>query len=582
MDSMKRRLGALLLFGTALASGPALAEDIPPLDKATEATGRPLTADQSAVKFEQADLTFEIFPETKSIRGTAILGFSVQSAIDSIQVDLDPRYEITAIEVDGGPISADRWSKADGRIDIKLVDIREAGQALTLAIYYQGKPHVARRAPWDGGFVWAEAMTGRPWISTAVQGEGCDLFWPCFDTNLVEIDHVTTHIIVPAGLVAPGNGKFIAKDVLPDGRWRWNWHARSPNNYAIALDVAPYEELSATFDSRYGNNIPLHFWYLEGNHDQAEKLFAEWPDVIEFFETLIGPYPFGNEKLSAVETPHLGMEHQTKNAYGNGYKPEPRGFDWLFQHELSHEWFGNQLTNDDWDHMWLHEGFGAYMQPLYSRWKDGEMQYFSAMFKQRETIRNKFPLVSGSHKLEEDVYNPDYGPGGDIYVKGSWILHTLRNLIGDEAFFKATRRLVYGRADPVPGNFSPRFSNSDEFVAIVSEETGRDMGWFFDVYLKQAALPRLVTRRNGASLTLIWEAPGGIPFPMPVEILVDGKLEVIRMDDGSSVRTLPDVRSHVVIDPYSKILRQNDDIDRYRDWIEQQALKAAEQRKAAK
>ena len=232
--------------------------------------------------------------------------------------------------------------------------------------------------------------------------------------------------------------------------------------------------------------------------------------------------------------------------------------------------------------MWLHEGFGAYMQPLYSRWKDGEMQYLSAMFKQRETIRNKFPLVSGSHKLEEDVYNPDYGPGGDIYVKGSWILHTLRNLIGDEAFFNATRRLVYGRADPAPGNFAPRFSNSDEFVAIVSEETGRDMGWFFDVYLKQAALPQLVTRRNGASLTLIWEAPGGLPFPMPVEILVDGKLEVIRMDDGSSVRTLADVRSHVVIDPYSKILRQNDDVDRYRDWIEQQALKAAEQRKAAK
>ena len=112
------------------------------------------------------------------------------------------------------------------------------------------------------------------------------------------------------------------------------------------------------------------------------------------------------------------MEHQTINAYGNNYKPAPEGFDWLCNHEFSHEWFGNQLTNGDWDDMWLHEGFGSYMQPVSLAWLNGRMGYDAAMFKQRQTIANKYPIVSGKHQTEEEVYDPKSGPGGDIYVQG--------------------------------------------------------------------------------------------------------------------------------------------------------------------
>ena len=186
------------------------------------------------------------------------------------------------------------------------------------------------------------------------------------------------------------------------------------------------------------------------------------------------------------------------------------------------------------------------------------MGYDAAMFKQRQTIANKYPIVSGKHQTEEEVYNPKSGPGGDIYVKGSWVLHTLRGLIGDQAFWTAVRREVYGRPDPTPGNFQPRFGSTNEFEAIAGQEGHRNLKWFFDVYLRQAHLPRLVTTRQGTSLNLQWQTPKGLPFPMPVEVDVDGQRQVVPMTSGRGTVTLPNSNSVVTVDPESKILRQND------------------------
>jgi aminopeptidase N len=269
------------------------------------------------------------------------------------------------------------------------------------------------------------------------------------------------------------------------------------------------------------------------------------------------------------------MEHQTINAYGNEYKPAAEGFDWLFHHEFAHEWFGNQLTNRDWDDMWLHEGFGSYMQPLYIRERQGELVYHAMLWKQRGGLLNKFPIVSGKHQLEHEVYNPETGPGGDIYAKGSLVLHTLRGVMGDEPFFRAVRRLVYGRPDPAPGNFRPRFGTTNEFQALASQEAGRDLKWFFDVYIRSARLPRLVEQRRGNSLFLQWRTPRALPFPMPVEVRVDGQVQTVPMTNGQGSVSLPNANSGWTVDPAGKVLRQSDAIDRFRDWTASEAAKAA-------
>ncbi|MGV3729810.1 MAG: M1 family aminopeptidase, partial [Sphingopyxis sp.] len=327
--------------------------------------------------------------------------------------------------------------------------------------------------------------------------------------------------------------------------------------YAISLKVAPYAEISGSYASRFGNSIPLHYWHLPGQGDKPAGLFAEFAPTLDFFEGVIGPYPFGDEKLGVAETPHLGMEHQTINAYGNGYKKAVEGFDWLFHHELAHEWFGNQMTAADWDDMWLHEGYGQYMQPLYGRWREGDARYVAMMAENRKKIINLRPLVSGKSRTEEDVYETERGgPGQDIYYKGAWLLHTLRWVIGDAAFFDATRRLVYGRPDPKPGNFAPRYATTAEFRRLVGAAAKRDMGWFFDVYLDEAALPDLVQVRTNGRLSLEWQVPGGKPFPLPVEVEIDGKVRLVTMDAGRASLAVAD-DAHVVIDPMARILRRS-------------------------
>ncbi|MEJ7776696.1 MAG: M1 family metallopeptidase [Sphingomicrobium sp.] len=546
------------------------------LTETTRATGMPLTPEQQSVTFTHADLTFVVDPKRESIEGRSILTFDVRRPIAKIQFDLDRDLPIEAIAVDGKPLADDRWSNPEGRATIELPRTYEAGQRLRLAVDYGGKPHVATKAPWEGGFVWSKTPEGEPWIATAVQGEGCDLFWPCFDNSLVEIGTVDLHVDVPQGLVAPANGRFMGVTDGEDGRRVWNWRAKNPNNYAISLNIAPFKEIRGQYRSRFGNVIPMHFWHLPGNEAKAKALFAEFAPTLDFFERTVGPYPFGDEKVAAVETPHLGMEHQTINAYGNEYKPSQEGFDWLFHHEFAHEWFGNQLTNRDWDDMWLHEGFGSYMQPLYIRERLGQMAYHAMLWKQRAGLLNRFPIVSGKPRVEHEVYNPKTGPGGDIYAKGSHVLHTMRQQMGDEPFLRAVRRLVYGRPDPAPGNFTPRFGTTDEFMTLASQEAGSDLKWFFDVYLRSAQLPRLIEQRRGNTLHLQWRTPRGLPFPMPVEVRVDGEIQTVPMTGGRGSVTLPRADSAWTVDPAAKVLRQNDAIDRFRDWD------AAEKAKAAK
>nr|WP_151954530.1 M1 family metallopeptidase [Sphingomonas sp. EC-HK361] len=530
-------------------------------------------AEQLAMTFDSADLAFEVVPDTHVLNGVATLGFTARSPLNRLVIDLDRNLPISAIVIDGAPLARSAWSNPQGQLTITLPNPLARGDRVTARITYGGTPHVAVNAPWDDGVVWSKTPDGRTWFATTAEGYGCDLFWPCLDFPMGEPGKVTLHITVPRGLKAPSNGRLLGVDTLADGRTRWNWETKHPNTYAIALNVGPYEEISGTYKSRFGNTIPMFYWYLPGEKAQAQALFAEFAPTLDFFETMIGPYPFGDEKVGVVETPHKGMEHQTINAYGNAYAKAPEGFDWLFQHEFAHEWFGNQLTAANWDDYWLHEGFGTYMQPLYGQWREGDIRYAVMLDGERNGILNKAPIVRDRLMTEEEVYEPSKGGAGlDIYNKASWMLHTLRGLIGDKAFFDATRRIVYGRPDPKPGNFTPRFGSTREFEGIVRQVTGKDYGWFFDVYLRQAALPALTMTREGGGYRLTWTTQGKSAFPMPIDVAVDGKVQRVAMADGRGFVAAP-AGAHVVVDPMARVLRSNPAIDAFQAWKAAQAKK---------
>ncbi len=539
----------------------------PELSALTRSSGGDPAPRQKAMRFDKADLAFKVVPDDKAIAGDATLSFTATAALDALVVDFDPHYAIDAVLVNG---KAAPWRNPEGRMTIDLPKPLAGGAHVALRIKWHGHMHEAAKAPWDGGIVWSKAPTGEPWIATAVQGEGCDLLWPCIDQPWGEPALVEQRITVPAPLVAPSNGVLL--EVKEKNGWRtYHWRAKQLDTYAVALNVGPYELKQADYKSRFGNTIPLRYWHLKG--DDAAKvdyLFAQLPQFLDFFEEKIGPYPWSDEKVGIVETPHLGMEHQTINAYGNDYRRDSNGYDWLMQHEFSHEWFGNQMTNLNWNDMWLHEGFGEYMQPLYLQWFRGDAQYFAELEKQRGRIANNEPVVADHPRSSDQV---DVGDE-DIYFKGEWVLHTLRYLIGDKAFFTAARKLVYGRTDPAPGNFAPRYAVTQDFIDAVNAATGTDYSWFFDVYLKSAKLPKLIAARDGNTLKVHWETEGDKPFPMPVQVRVGDHDVDLPMTGGQGETAIAASESYT-LDPHSRLLRDQPEIEAYKQDV-------AERMKAAK
>lgn len=557
-------IGASLL---ALSAGAALAQEAAPRQSTafTLETDQPRTPEQEAVRFDKSDLSITVLPEEKAVRGVAVLDFTVLAPIDRLAVELDTLFEVTSVQVDGVTIDAADWSNPEGRMTITLPRPLAAGAKTSLRIAYGGQPRTAPRAPWNGGFVWATAPTGEPWVATAMQLNGCDLVYPCIDNSAAEPGQVDLHVTVPSNLSAPGNGVFQGKVDNGDGTSTWSWRIQHPNIYAVNINVGPFEEHTGQYQSRFGNVIPMHFWHLKSDKpEDVQRLFAEFPQMLDFFEAYIGPFPFGAEKMGVVETPHLGMEHQTLNAYGNNYAIDERGYDWLLQHEFSHEWFANQLTNWNADDMWLHEGLGSYMQPLYAGWLRGERYMQRELANQRDGLMNRAPVVSRRAQTVNDVYNRPGGPGGDIYSKGSLIAHTLRMTLGDEDFFEALRILIYGRPDPRPGNFTPMTRSTPEYNAIVNQVTGRNYDWFFNAYLYEASLPVLTQTREGNRLNLSWSTSAGV-FPMPVEVSINGQTRLVEMPGGRGSVEVP-AGAIVIVDPENKVLRQLDAVDAMQEY----------------
>ncbi|QIK81972.1 M1 family metallopeptidase [Lysobacter sp. HDW10] len=560
---MRKHVLTLILAG---ATAPAFAIDY------TATSGLGMTLEQQSTRFDVAELSFKVDPTKKTLAGEARLTFTPKHAIQQFAIELDPRYALSRFEVNGKVLSKSEYSWKEGRISFPVA--ASANTAFEVKLVYAGSPQVAKRAPWDGGIVWAKTPSGQPWIATAVEGEGCDLLWPCVDHPMGKPLQVIQHITVPQGLVAASNGVFLGES-SKDGWTTYNWKATEPTTYAIALNIAPYDTLKSNYQSRFGNTLPMVFYYLKGNDAKARGLYEELPLYLNFFEEVVGPYPFPKDKVGIVETPHLGMEHQTINAYGNGYKKDINGYDWLMNHEFAHEWFGNQITNADWDDMWLHEGFAMYMQPLYLEWLRGRVNYDAEMLRQRGLIRNAHAMVSGKPRPHGEAAAEAIDPGTDIYYKGAWILHTLRNQIGDAAFRRSMRELVYGRNDPKPGNFKPRYATTNDYVAIVDKITGKKWAWFFDAYVREAKIPALVATQSGHRVNVEWQTGNGKPFPLPIDVRVGNRVVKLPMNQGKGSFELKPFETYT-LDPDSKVLKDQPEIAAWRkDEAERAAVAAA-------
>lgn len=506
-------------------------------------SGGVLQPEQASYDVTYYDLDVQVFPEERRIEGALEVRARVVHPMHMLVLDLDTLLSVQSVEelLPNGQSKSLMLDRKIGKLWIALGPTRQAGEQIRVLVRYGGKPKVAPRAPWDGGFDWKKTPTGAHWIATSCQTEGADIWWPCKDHVSDEPDSMRMHVRVPLPLVAACNGRLEGAEEHRDKTVTYHWFVSNPINiYNVALNIAPYRLIEDRYTSIAGDDFPVMLYVLPEDYEKGKVLFEEIKDHIRFFEKYLGPYPFRRDKYGVAQTPHLGMEHQTIIAYGanfnNGSMTGGRdwGFDALHHHEFGHEWWGNLVTNTNWQDMWIHEGFCSYMQGLYIEERNGKQAYLDFMTVQRRFMNNA-PVAPREILTADQIYR------APIYNKGSWILHALRGLIGDEAFFKALRRMAY--PDPameqVTDGSQCRFVTTDDFLLICEEVSGLELDWFFEVYLRQAKLPRLYSRIEGQELTLRWESPNGLPFSMPIEVELGGKRQRVIVGEKGITLKIP-------------------------------------------
>ncbi|HEX8288675.1 MAG TPA: M1 family metallopeptidase [Pyrinomonadaceae bacterium] len=529
-------------------------------------SGGVLMPEQAAYDVKHYDLDVRVNPAEQSIKGITTVKAQIVKPIDKFVLDLDTPFTIESVAlVDGKKQESLKFERREGKIWISFPKTQNAGKTVDVRVAYSGKPRVAPRPPWVGGFVWSKTADGSPWFATAVQNDGADVWFPVKDHPSDKADNFSLHFTLPEPLVAASNGKLQSVVKNSDGTRTFNWYLSQPaSNYVIALNAAPYKLIEDKMQSVSGDTIPMAFYVLPEHYEKGQDLVNKTKDYVRFFEETLGPYPFRADKLGIAETPHLGMEHQTIIAYGNEFNYDADGVDTLMFHELGHEWWANLVTAPDWNDFWIHEGFQSYMDALYKDKLRGSREGFIKSLPARiKNTKNVKPIAPREPRTTVEMYMlpPDYTKSdSDIYGKGALVLNSLRFLIGDQAFFKSIRRMAYpdARMEKITNGKQARFATTDDFLRIAEQESSKNLDWFFELYLRQPELPKLVIEEEnsekGNSVNLRWETSNNMPFPMPVEVKVGDTIKRIEMPDNKNRFPLQAGQKYE-IDPNGWLLR---------------------------
>jgi len=518
-------------------------------------TGGPLRFEQAVFDVQSYDVSINVDIPGKSISGTTIMSAKTVIPTNVLQLDLEGVYTISKLTEGGKEV---KFEHKDGKIWIWLPMTKQVGDEIMTSITYAGSPRVAPNPPWVGGIMWAKTPNGADWVSVALQNDGADLLFPCKDHPSDKPATATMRLTVPDPLVATGPGKLESTKKNANGTSTFVWHMTNPiANYSLVFNAAPYRLIEDSYKSMTGEMVPIKFYILPESFDKGAGLIAEQKKYLAFYEKYLGPFPFRSQKVGIVETPHLGMEHSTNIAYGNKFNYNPDGTDWLLLHEFGHEYWANLVTASDWRDFWIHEGFQSFMDTFYTETLHGQEAYLKAMRDRARGFKNKQPVAPREPKIAYQVYmsEPDYiNSDGDIYGKGAYFLHTLRYLIGDKAFFNALRHMAYPtkQMESYTDGRQERLVNTDDFLAIAEADSGMKLDWLFEMYLRQPKLPKIVTEMTGTTLNLRWETPNNMPFPMPIDVEINGKIQRVEMKDGNGTISF----THTpVIDPKGWVLK---------------------------
>jgi aminopeptidase N len=428
--------------------------------------------------------------ENKSIEGFVIWKVKVLKKPNKIQIDLQQPLIIDSVTIN---IEKSDYAHASKHLK-KIPFIRDHNVAIAdpgkiiqnsefeLYIYYHGTPREAVRPPWDGGWIWKKDANGKPWISVACQGLGASVWYPCKDIQSDEPDEgASISMKIPEGLRLISNGK----PKYDDRPNYFSWQVRNPiNNYNIIPYIGDYVGWSEKYKGLKGD-LDINYWVLREDTTKARKQFTQVPQMIKAFEYWFGPYPFYEDGFKMVQSPHLGMEHQSAIAYGNKFGNGYLGrdlsgtgwglkWDFIIVHESGHEWFANNITTKDIADMWVHEGFTNYSETLFTEYYYGKEAGNEYNFGSRRGIKNDRPIIAHYGVNEEG--------SGDMYPKASSMIHNIRHAINNDSLF---RSILIG----LNKDFYHQTVTTQQIESYISKKGGINFSKVFDQYLRTIQIP---------------------------------------------------------------------------------------------
>jgi aminopeptidase N len=505
-------------------------------------SGGKLKPEQAIMDIRHYTIKLDVNIADRSIKGSTTIDFILKEPARVLLFDLLDSFAISSVKVNG---KKEAFTYQHDMITINPATVLPAGKVSVL-VEYGGQPHVAIRPPWDDGFTWTKDAAGNPWVAVTAEGTGGKIFYPCKDHPSDEPDDGADMMITTdKNLVVAGPG-LLQKTTVKGNRATYHWKTNySINNYSIVFNIGKYKVAGMNYTTVAGNKVPVQFYVLESNFAKAKRHLDVFEQTIRIQEKYFGEYPFVNEKIGAVETPHLGMEHQTMNAYGNKFnytKLGGRDFDWLLHHEFGHEWWGNKVTVKDWSDFWIHEGICSFGDALATRELAGEQAYLDGFKQSYFGIQNKQPVVQGKDLDEEAAYI------GDIYGKGAFFMHTLRFVMGDSSFFPALKQLATD-----PAYTYNNLVTTDDVLQLFSKKSGINLQPLFTQCLYTTDKLEIYVKRSSTGTYAV--SLVNLDMVLPLEIVTDAGKQTIKVSKKNTV-----VKSKIlpVIDPemyyFSKVI----------------------------
>ena len=465
------------------------------------------------VSFYDINIDFDI--NNKSLNGFVTVKAESKKDLNKLQIDLAENLKIKKITQKNQILS---FSREFDSVLIDFTSTIKKDSFFEFTVFYEGIPQGADNPPWAGGFTWSKDKENRDWVAVSCEGEGARIWWPNKDHITAEGDSVRMAYTVPSNLFAVGNGKLRSIKENAD-KTTYEWFVSNPiNNYNISVQIGNYVAVQDTFMK---DNIThsMNHYVLDYNKELASNFFPQSKDVIRFYEKYFGDYQWYEDGYKLIEVPYLGMEHQSAVTYGNGFSiyngvrskswPMYGVIDPLIIHETGHEWFGNSVTASDPTHIWIHEGLQVYSEAIYfeDKFKSYEVgvHYLNTL---KNRIVNEIPIVGKENENHWALH-------GDTYMKGAWVMHTLRSVINnDKIWFEILKEFMVENAKG--------FANTQDFFNKVREKTGKDYWYFAEQYFYSPNQPVLEYYQDSNSFSYRWNNVNN-NFEMPIDLLVNGK-----------------------------------------------------------